>query len=91
MGTGYVFGFSSVGFKFDEEVEGEDDEIRVESAPWVMITKRGREALDLDDAARVEATCSRGVSYLTSASSSKLGDDNPRHEGRLTLIPAACA
>ena len=55
LGTGYVLGFSSVVLRLDELYEGEDEETRVDSAPWVMITSRGREALDLEKLARVEA------------------------------------
>jgi len=56
-------GFESSGFKFDVDVDGEEEATRVDDAPWVTITRRGLEGLDLVAAARVDATCSRGWSY----------------------------
>lgn len=45
------------------ESEGEDEATRVESAPWVMTTSRAREALDLLNEAKVDATVSNEADW----------------------------
>jgi hypothetical protein len=63
LGTGKLVGLGSPGRMLVTEVVGLEDATRVESAPWVTITRRGREALDLVELARVMAACSRDASY----------------------------
>lgn len=60
FGTGKVFGLGSEVVKLaltaaDSGEAGEEEATRVESAPWVMRTSRGREALDLGRLAIDEA------------------------------------
>lgn len=53
------------------EVEGEEEATRVESAPWVMTMRRGREVLDLGSEARAMATSVKGASYVSRQSKPK--------------------
>lgn len=55
-------GFESSGLMLAGEADGVDEATRVESAPWVMTTRRAREALDLENVARVEAMLSSEAS-----------------------------
>lgn len=77
-------GFSSEVLRLDEELEGDEEATRVDWEPWVMMTRRGREALDLVDEARVEAIWGRAESYRSAST-----EDGRRI--RLTPIPAAWA
>jgi len=58
LGTAYDFGLESVGLRLAAVSDGEDDATRVDSAPWVMMTRRALDELDFLNEARLEAMVS---------------------------------
>ena len=56
-------GLSSDDPKLDGELDGEEEETSVEEAPCVMMTNRGRDAFDLGNADKVDATWLSAESY----------------------------
>jgi len=84
LGTGKEVGLAAPCWMLAAEVDGLEDATRVESAPWVTMTRRGRDGLDLVNLARVMAACSRDASC-------KISTCSYNGMNGLTPIPAAVA